>query len=55
MLNIQMQTNNIGPESRDLTRRSRKDRRVNPYIHTIPDLRNIKTRRIKNRRRTTGV
>ncbi len=55
MLNIQIQTNNIGPESRNVTRRSRRDRRVDPYIHTIPDLRSIKTRRIKNRRRTTGV
>jgi hypothetical protein len=46
-----MGTNNIRSERRQVTRRNGKDRRVNPYVCTTPDLRILKTRRIKDRRK----
>ncbi len=37
---------------RKTERRSGKDRRVNPYIHSTPDLRDKKRRRTLDRRKT---
>ena len=46
-----METTNKGPERRKEKRRSTEDRRVNPYVRSIPDLRSSERRRIRDRRK----
>lgn len=46
-----MKTADTGHVHRKTERRSEKDRRVNPYIHSIPDLRDKKRRRTVDRRK----